>query len=160
MFSVVSAIRPVELRALVVLARGRKAVFELGTGTGWSTIALALADNERRVVSYDPVVRHEREKYFGMVPPGVRERIELREEPDTSGPRQDEAVEMLFIDSSHDRESLTAAFQAWRNALTQDAIVAFHDYEHPDYPGVREAIHELELAGEQKAGIFAWRPST
>jgi len=139
------------------LARGRRAVVELGTGTGWSALVLALDDGGRRIVSYDPVVRSEREDYLAMVDPSVRERIELRNEPDTTGARPGEAVELLFVDSSHDRDSVAAAFAAWRDALAPRAVVAFHDYGHPDYPGVREAVRQLELSGEERGGLFVWR---
>jgi len=59
--------------------------------------------------------------------------------------------------SSHDRDSVAAAFAAWRNALAPRAVVAFHDYGHPDYPGVREAVRQLELSGEERGGLFVWR---
>ena len=156
-FSLDSAIRPAELTALVALARGRGRVVELGTGTGWSAIALALDDSRRRVVTYDPVVRPERAEYLAMVGDTVRDRVELRDERDTAGPRPGEAAELLFIDSSHDRESVLAAFRAWRAALIPGSVVAFHDYGHPGYPGVRDAIQELGLVGAETNGIFVWQ---
>jgi len=141
---------------LLHLARGREAVVELGTGTAWSTIALALDDRARRVVTYDPCVRPEREAYLARAWPNVRERIELRDEPDSRGPRSGESVEFLFIDSSHDCESVMTAFRAWRDSLVPGAVVAFHDYDHPSYPGVREAIDDLGLSGRQHGGLFVW----
>ena len=155
-FSLDSAVRPGQLAVLVALARGRRRIVELGTGTGWTAIALALDDSTREVASYDPVVRPEREVYLAMVSDTVRDRVELRNEEDVSGPRPGEAAEVLFIDSSHDRESVLAAFRAWRAALTPDAVVAFHDYGHPEYPGVRDAILELGLVGAETNGIFVW----
>jgi hypothetical protein len=88
---------------------------------------------------------------------GVCERIEIREEADSRGPREGESVELLFVDSSHDRESVLAAFRAWREALVPGAVIDFHDYDHPSFPGVREAIDELGLAGRQCGGLFVWR---
>ena len=52
----------------------------------------------------------EREAYLAMVSAAVRQRIDLRDEADTAGPRPDESADLLFIDSSHDRESVLAAF--------------------------------------------------
>jgi predicted O-methyltransferase YrrM len=141
----------------VRLARGRKQVVELGTGTGWSTIALALADGGRRVVTYDPHRRPAREAYLDRAWPGVRGRIDFREAEDTRGPQAGEAVEFLFIDSSHDRESVVNAFAAWRRSLVPGAVVVFHDFDNPQYPGVREAISELSLAGRQCGGMYVWR---
>jgi predicted O-methyltransferase YrrM len=157
-FSLNSPARPAELAELLVCARDRTAVVELGTGTAWSAIALALDDRARRVVSCDPCVRPEREAYLGLAGRGVRERIDLREEPDSAGPRSDDPpVQLLFIDSSHERESVVTAFCAWRDALAPDALVVFHDHGHPDYPGVRQAVAELELSGRTSGGLFVWR---
>jgi predicted O-methyltransferase YrrM len=157
-FSLDSAARPAELAILLALARERSSIVELGTGTTWSAIALALADGARRVISYDPCVRPQREAYLGLVGSSARERIELRDQPDSQGPQPgDPPVQLLFIDSSHDRDSVVAAFRVWRSALAPGAIVAFHDYDHPDYPGVRQAVAELELAGRESGGLFVWQ---
>ena len=157
LFSLASAIRPAEVAVLLELARGRVRVIELGTGTGWSAIALALDDPERRVTTYDPTVRPERDAYFAMVSAAVRRRVELRNEPDVAGPGPGESAELLFIDSAHDRESVLAAFGAWHGALMPGALVAFHDYGHPQFPGVREGILELALDGQGRGGMFIWR---
>jgi hypothetical protein len=157
-FSLASAARPAELATLLALARDRSPVVELGTGTAWSAIALALGDRTRQVLTYDPCVRHERDAYLDVAGPSVRAQIDLRDEPDSDGPRNgDLPVQMLFIDSSHEREAVMAAFRAWRNALEPGAVVAFHDYGHPDHPGVREAITDLELSGRESGGLFVWR---
>jgi predicted O-methyltransferase YrrM len=157
-FSLMSAARPAELAQLLALARGRRRVVELGTGTAWSALALALADRMRTIVSYDPTVRVERERYLALVDADTRARIELRVEPDSGGPRGgDEPVELLFIDSEHEREPVLAAFAAWRDALAPGAVVVFHDYSHRDYPGVRVAVQELGLSGEVLGGVFVWR---
>jgi predicted O-methyltransferase YrrM len=157
-FSLASAARPDELAELLALAAGRHAVVELGTGTAWSAIALALDDDSRRIVSYDPSVRAERERYLDLAGARVRERIELRAEPDVRGPHVgDPPVALLFIDSEHEREPVLAAFAAWRDALAPGAVVVFHDYGHPDYPGVREAVQELGLQGSERGGLFVWR---
>ncbi len=159
-FSLDSAARPHELAQLLALARGRERVVELGTGTAWSAIALALDDRGRRVVSYDPCVRPEREAYLELAGTGVRERIELRDEPDSSGPHAgDRPVQLLFIDSLHERGAVLGAFRAWRAALAPDALTVFHDFGHPDYPGVREAVAELELPGHERGGLFISAPA-
>lgn len=156
-FSLTSAVRPAELAELLSIARGREAVVELGTGTAWTAIALALDNGARRVISYDSLVRQERDAYLGLAGDRVRDRIDLRDEPDSNGPPVgDPPVELLFIDSSHDRESVLAAFRAWREALAPGAVVVFHDYDHPGYPGVREAVVELGLEGRRSGGLFAW----
>jgi predicted O-methyltransferase YrrM len=143
--------------ALLKLAHGRRAVVELGTGTAWTAIALALEDPTRTLISYDPCVRIERDAYLDVAPAYVRSRIEFRAELDSAGPRAGDAlVEMLFVDSQHEYDAVVAAFQAWRDALAPGAIVVFHDYGHPEYPGVRQAIEDLELRGSVNGGLFVW----
>jgi predicted O-methyltransferase YrrM len=154
-FSLDSAARPHELAELLAAADGRASVVELGTGTAWSAVALALDDPGRRVVSYDPCVRPEREAYLELAGTSVRERIELRDEPDSSGPHTgDQPVQLLFVDSLHEREAVLSAFRAWRPALAPGALTVFHDFGHPDYPGVREAVAELGLPGHERGGLF------
>ncbi len=111
------------------------------------------------MITYDPSVRAQREGYLELAGNDVRVRVELRDRPDSDGPEAGDApVELLFIDSSHDRASVGAAFRAWRDALAPDAVVVFHDYGHPEWPGVREAIHEdLGLTGRAAGGLFVWQ---
>ncbi len=155
-FSVASAARPSELATLLRLAADRAAVVELGTGTGWTAAALALGGRRRRVISYDPTVRTERDGYLRLAGAAAA-RVELRAQADGDGPRPgDRPVEMLFIDSSHEREPTVLAFRAWRGALAPGAVVVFHDYGHPGYPGVAAAVADLGLAGEREGGLFVW----
>ena len=156
-FSLQSAARPNELRQLLDLATGHDVVVELGTGTGWTSISLALADPRRRVVTYDPIVRSERERYLELAGRAVRERIELLAEPGEDATPALSSVGFVFVDSAHDRESTVATVAAWRPALRPGGVMAFHDYGHPDWPGVREAVEELGLRGEVVGGLFVWR---
>lgn len=156
-FSLDSAARPSELATLLALAEGRGAVVELGTGTGWTAAAFALAAPDRRVISYDPTVRPQRVGYLRLAGPAA-DRVEFRALPDRVGPGpDDQPVQLLFIDSSHEREATVLAFRAWRPALAPGAVVVFHDYGHPDYPGVAEAVAELRLSGQAEGGLFVWR---
>ena len=150
-WSLQSATKPESLRELLRVARGHRRVVEIGTGTAWTTAALALADGQRRVTSFDPVVRPERERYLALAG-SARDRIELLAVPGESGPR--EPVDMLFIDGSHERERTIETFRAWRPAVT--GVVAFHDYDNPAYPGVSEAIAELGLRGRVVRDLFVW----
>jgi predicted O-methyltransferase YrrM len=132
-------------------------VVELGTGTAWTAIALALADREREVVTFDPVVRPEREAYLRLAGPQVASRIRLVDAPGDRGPDAAEPVDLLYIDSSHDRESVIAEFEAWRPQLAPGAVVALDDYDHEDFPGIRDAVSELRLTGERLGTLFVHR---
>jgi predicted O-methyltransferase YrrM len=153
-FSLVSATRPQDLALLLRLARGRHRVVELGTGTGWTALALALHDSRREVITYDPVYRRERDRYLELVDPDVRRRITFVEAPGSSGPPDEAEIDLLYVDSTHGREETKDELRAWQSALAPGALVVLDDFDHPDFPGVREAVRELGLSGQQRGTLF------
>jgi predicted O-methyltransferase YrrM len=153
-FSLTSATRPRDLAALLDLARGRRRVVELGTGMGWTAISLALSDRKRRIITFDPSSYAERGRYLELAAPQVLERIRFVSEPGSRGPLDGDPVDLLYIDSSHEREGTLAELRAWWGALRPGALVVFDDYTHPDFPGVREAIEERGLDGVQRGTLF------
>jgi predicted O-methyltransferase YrrM len=156
-FSLVSATRPRDLAVLMGLARGRRYMAELGTGTAWTTISLALADRQRTVVSYDPIERSERDLYLELTKLSVRDRIALVVGSGIDVEHCHRMVDLLYIDSSHSREETVREVRAWEPFLTAGALLVFDDFTHPDYPGVREAITQLRLTGEQRGTLFVHR---
>jgi hypothetical protein len=156
-FSLDSVSRPGHLATLLELARGRRTVVELGTGTAWATAALVVDDPQRRVLSFDPIVRSERERYLALLEESQRARIELVAEPGGDGASRAQGVELLFVDSSHERRPTVAEFEAWRPRLAPRAVVVFDDYGHPDWPGVAEAVADLGIEGDVRGGLFVWR---
>jgi spermidine synthase len=103
------------------------------------------------------VVHEHRDEYLALAP-GAAQRVEwVRAEGASAAAEAREPIDLLFIDSTHEREPTLQEFHAWRAHLTGDAIVAFHDHGHPDFPGVAEAVEELGLRGEVRGGMFVWR---
>jgi hypothetical protein len=66
-------------------------------------------------------------------------------------------IDFLFIDSSHELEETVATFRLWSERLRPGGLVAFHDYADEQYPGVAQAVAQLGLRGEERAGMFLWR---
>src|SRR3954454_13572108 len=149
-----SSTRPGDVAELLRLTQGRRRAVELGTATGWTAGALLLAEPQRRLTSFDPVARDHREAYLRLLPRSARERLELVAAPghDARG----EGVELLFVDSSHDRDATVAEVRAWQPRLAPGALVVLHDYANPAYPGVAEAVAELGLGGRPHAGLWLW----
>jgi predicted O-methyltransferase YrrM len=158
-FSSVSATRPRKLAVLLSLARGRQRVVELGTATAWTAISLVLADRTRVVATYDPIERAERELYLRLVKPGVRDRVTFVRAPGDEGPQSTSSVDLLYIDSSHNQEDTVREMEAWRPVLGDGALVVFDDFTHPEYPGIRDAVMQLRLEGEEREGLFVHRVS-
>jgi predicted O-methyltransferase YrrM len=153
-FSLTSVTRPRDLRTLLSVAGRRAHVVELGTATGWTAISLALADPGRRVTTFDIVPRPEPARYLRLAGADARARIELVTAAGADGPRDDRPVDLLYIDSSHERQATVAEVHAWRPVLAFGAAIVFDDYDHPDYPGVREAVRELKLDGRPAGTLF------
>ena len=152
------ALRPDDLAVLLALAEGRREVVELGISKAWTAMSLALAQDDRRVVTYDPAVQHVRERYVGLVSRSVRERVRFVDQPGERGPQSDPTVvDFLFIDSSHEREATVREYAAWQPVLAADAVVVFDDYGHPDFPGVEQAVQDLGLHGQRTGFLFIHR---
>jgi predicted O-methyltransferase YrrM len=156
-FSLASATRAADVAILLKLAKGRHRVVELGTATAWTALSLALDDPNRTVITYDPIDRPERDRYLRLVSHRDRERVIFVSAPGATGPRDAEPVDLLYIDSTHDREATIHELEAWRSVLGHDAIVVLDDYAHPGFPGVREEVQQLGLAGEQRGTMFVNR---
>lgn len=50
---------------------------------------------------------------------------------------------MIFIDSGHSYEDCKIQFELSTENITDDCLVAFHDYGHPNYPGVKKYCDEI-----------------
>ena len=153
-FSLSSVTRPADIKTLLALAAGRIEVVELGTATAWTTLTLALDDPRRHVVSFDPFDLAERRHYLSLVPPEVRNRVELIHARGAEGPRTPGRVELLYIDSSHEFQDTVEEVNAWQPHLVPGALIVFDDYGHPSYPGVERAVSELKLDGRRIGTLF------
>jgi predicted O-methyltransferase YrrM len=148
--------RPRDLGEILRLAGDAELAVELGTATAWTTIALSLARRSRRVVTFDPVERSQRELYLGLVPPDVRERITFIERPGRTGLEGDDPVDFLFVDGSHEREDTIITFNVWHDRISPGGRIVFHDYLDPSNPGVTEAVQTLQLRGSRRERMFVW----
>ncbi len=156
-FSLGGATKPRELAPLLKAAGGADLAVELGTGTGWTAIALAVAQPLRRVITIDPVRHPQRDAYARLVDTTVNDRIQWLDQDGAQVPDDVSDVGFLFIDSAHDEESTMRQFQAWRPRLASDAVVAFHDFNDPRWPGVTRAVRRLKLRGFARHRLFVWQ---
>jgi hypothetical protein len=156
-WSIDVACRPAELRELLSAVGEARRVAEIGTAAAWTTSCLALARPDREVHSWDMTAHPVRERYLALLSPADRARVHLYDRPGGVGPADPPPVDAVFIDSSHEREETIHTFGIWERALEPGGLIAFHDWQDPDYPEVTEAILELGLRGEEHGHLFVWR---
>ena len=147
---------PRELAALVELGRGRKSVVELGTGTGWTAFVLALAEPGRVVRTYDTEVKTLRAAYVALADADARKRVHFVEGRGEEAEPPSEPVDLLYVDSNHEREIVRRSFEHWHDHLACGGHVAFDDYVNDRFPGVRQAVSELGLEGRIVGRVFIW----
>lgn len=63
-FALQSATRRGDVATLLKLAQDRRYIVELGTAVAWTAGAFALADPQRRVLSFDPIVQPHPDAYL------------------------------------------------------------------------------------------------
>jgi predicted O-methyltransferase YrrM len=161
-FTLYAALHPRAVGALVWYARDARTIVEIGTGSGLTAISLALAHPGRRVITYDKGVHPLRDFYFRLVPASASRRISVVHRFVECGPVEEVEIDLLFIDSSHRREETLSTFRLWEPHVRCGAFVVFDDYRNRVFPGVTEAIAELQLVGTTRYGrFFVWqKPSS
>ena len=156
-WSIDVACRPAEMRVLLDALAGSARVAEIGTAAGWTTCCLTLAQPGREVHTWDVEAHPERDRYLALLSPADRARVHLHDRPGGLGPADPPLVDAVFIDSSHERDETIATFRTWEPVLSPGGVVAFHDWLDDAYPGVTEAVAQLELQGEGRGHLYVWR---
>jgi len=84
----------------------------------------------------------------------VRRRVTFVQAPGSSGPPDEHTIDLLYVDSTHGCEETKEELLAWQPALAPGALVVLDDFDHPGFPGVREAVRDLGLAGHRQGTLF------
>lgn len=80
----------------------------------------------------------------------------------------DNSLGLVYIDADHSYQGVTRDINAWWSTLKRGGVMAFHDYQNPDY-GVTEAVRdffvtkgiEVHILPEDKAadtGAYVIKP--
>lgn len=54
----------------------------------------------------------------------------------------DNQFDLIFLDAMHTYEDVKSDIQMWWPRLRSGGVMAFHDYGHDDFPGVKKAVDE------------------
>jgi SAM-dependent methyltransferase len=55
---------------------------------------------------------------------------------------KDASLDFVFIDADHSYAGVAADIDAWRYKVKPGGILCGHDYGHPRFPGVKQAVDE------------------
>ncbi len=152
----------VELPWLACAARGRGCIVEVGSWLGRSTIAMA-ENTKGKIYAVDTWKgsQEHQEELKGKSPDWLYDRFMANVRGLSVTPVRTTSVEaakllshlrfnMVFLDASHDYESVKADILAWRPLLSAGGLLCGHDYQ-PSYVGVMDAVREL-LPGHNLVG--------
>lgn len=126
-------------------------IVELGSWKGRSTAILSAASDifGAKVASVDAFIQPPRVKYH---PTDIEtfynnlSRLSLLPDVFLLGHTQTvhkefkEDIGFLFIDSDHREAYVSRDIENWASKVTLGGLVAFHDYGHPKWPGVKLAV--------------------
>src|SRR5205823_2153055 len=89
--------------------------------------------------------------------PEARARIVLVEGRGEEAEPPPGPIDLLYVDSNHDRAVVRRSFERWRDSIASGGFAAFDDYANVNYPGVREAVAALGLRGQTVGRLFIWK---
>lgn len=54
-------------------------------------------------------------------------------------------VDIIFIDARHTYESVREDIALWGGKVREGGLICGHDYNHPNFPGVTQAVNEYSI---------------
>lgn len=142
-----------EANALAALASQRRKILEIGPWRGGSTLAMAQAAPHALIVSVDPHTQHEtanRPDFHSWGPYLEMLRdfdlwnvIPIRAySADVPKISRTWDFDMVFLDGDHTLWGMRRDLIMLREICKPGTVLACHDFDHPDFPGIRQALEE------------------
>lgn len=105
-------------------------------------------DSHAELLAHCVRLRHHR--------PGVEILIHRLTSREAVGAFADRSLDLVFVDANHERDEVARDIVLWTPKLKSGAILAGHDLDHPQFPGVRQAVDEAFPAGVFRHGYSVW----
>ncbi len=93
--------------------------------------------SESENLPYEEFVREKAKKY-GDRAVFTKEKTAAAAKDFTDG-----KMDFIFIDADHSYKSVAADIEAWLPKIKKGGWMMGHDYEHPRFPGVKQAVLEV-----------------
>lgn len=68
--------------------------------------------------------------------------------------------DLVFLDAMHTYEDVRADIKRWWPRVREGGLMVFHDYTHPDFPGVQKAVDEIFGPQPNRIGTLMWLAKT
>lgn len=65
--------------------------------------------------------------------------------------------DLVFIDANHNYEHVRKDFHNYKQFLNKEGVIAFHDIDCPDWPGINKFWNELKQTGKYEQKEFICR---
>ncbi len=133
-----------ELVRLAIDGKTHSPLFvNVGAGHGTSSLAMAEACPQAEIYTIDGdtwFLKCERDTFMMA---GIKPPHQIHTNSHAPDLIFEHESDLIFIDADHREEELRADILKWLQYIRNDGIMAFHDYDHPNYPGVKIAVDEL-----------------
>lgn len=118
-----------------------RAVLEGCRGFHW----IAVDDWRPGYLGWDESKRRFSRNRFDRVHRRFADRITLIEADSATAAEQVSrgTLDLVFIDADHEYEGVKRDIALWAPKVRTGGIIAGHDYDQPDFPGVRQAVDEF-----------------
>ena len=137
---------------------------ELGAAWGKSSAYMAVEiANSKKNIKFDVIDKWEDdndsslEEYLKNIEP-VRNYINPIKgySIDIVNQYEDNSIDFLFIDASHTYEDVLRDIQLWHPKVKENGIIAGHDYNFGDFPGVPKAVNEYFTSDNIRVSKWSW----
>jgi len=158
-----------ELQWLAKTARGCDAIVEIGCYLGRSTRAI-LDNTDALVLAVDPwedTYYDKNNNKINILKQGSYEifnhnlkdyiesgQLKIMRCYSDAFPELGKFCDFIFIDGDHRYEQVVRDIQLARKITKKGGIIAGHDYEHRDWPGVKQAVDEIYPDAEKVDTIW------
>jgi len=81
---------------------------------------------------------------------GIRSEL-IREESHSAAKKfEKESIDIIFIDAEHTYNGVKQDLETWESKVKINGVIAGHDYDHPNFSGVKIAVDEWCLSRNYK----------
>lgn len=102
-----------------------------------------------------PLEQYRQKVLAGAAKVGDRAVIMESSTVDAAAGVEDGSLDFVFVDADHTEPGVRADIAAWLPKLKPSGWMLGHDYDHPDFPGVKRAVDDM-LPGVRVWPDFVW----